>query len=241
MKKRISVIASALLLLVLTACGNTESSSVNKTSESVTNDIIKESEAANNTEKKTDQTAADGSESGVSNSSEDGKSSEKKDDANKNGGTLVVYFSATGNTKGVAEKIADVTGADIYEIKAAEEYSDADLDWHDSESRSTEEQNDSSARPGIGSSAISLDGYSTVYIGYPIWWGEEPRIMDTFVEKYNFDGKTMIPFCTSSSSGMGRSGKNLAKNAGSGNWLDGKRFGSGASEDEIRSWIEDQK
>ena len=239
MKKRISVIAAALLLLVLTACGNTESSSVNKTSESVTNDIIKESEAANNTEKKTDQTTADGSEAGVSNSSEDGKSSEKKDDANKNGGTLVVYFSATGNTKRVAEKIADVTGADIYEIKAAEEYSDADLDWHDSESRSTKEQNDSSARPEIGSSAVSLDGYSTVYIGYPIWWGEEPRIMDTFVEKYNFDGKTMIPFCTSSSSGMGRSGKNLAKNAGSGNWLDGKRFGSGASEDEIRSWIED--
>ncbi len=239
MKKRISVIAAALLLLVLTACGNTESSSVKKTSESVTNDIIKESEAANNTEKKTDQTTADGSESGVSNSSEDGKSSEKKDDANKNGGTLVVYFSATGNTKGVAEKIAGITGADIYEIKAAEEYSDADLDWNDSKSRSTKEQNDSSARPEIGSSAVSLDGYSTIYIGYPIWWGEEPRIMDTFVEKYNFDGKTMIPFCTSSSSGMGRSGKNLAKNAGSGNWLDGKRFGSGASEDDIRSWIED--
>jgi len=93
--------------------------------------------------------------------------------------------------------------ADIYEIKAAQEYSDADLNWNDSDSRSTKEQNDSSVRPEIGSDTVSLDGYSTIYIGYPIWWGEEPRIMDTFVESYNFDGITMIPFCTSSSSGIG--------------------------------------
>ena len=89
----------------------------------------------------------------------------------------------------------------------------------------------------IGSESISLDGYSTIYIGYPIWWGEEPRIMDTFVESYNFDGVTMIPFCTSSSSGIGMSGKNLADNAQSGQWLDGNRFGAGASEEEIASWI----
>ena len=151
---------------------------------------------------------------------------------------LVVYFSATGTTKGVAEKIASVTGGDLYEIKAAQEYSDADLNWNDSDSRSTKEQNDSSIRPEIGSEAVSLDGYTTIYIGYPIWWGEEPRIMDTFVESYSFDGITMIPFCTSSSSGIGRSGQNLADNAGSGEWLSGRRFGSGASEDDIRSWIE---
>jgi flavodoxin len=150
----------------------------------------------------------------------------------------VVYFSATGNTKGVAEKIVAITGADTYEIKAAQEYTEADLNWNDSDSRSTKEQNDSSVRPEIGSEAVSLDGYTTIYIGYPIWWGEEPRIMDTFVESYSFDGITMIPFCTSSSSGIGRSGQNLADNAGSGTWLDGQRFGAGASEDEIRSWIE---
>ncbi len=162
-------------------------------------------------------------------------------DSNSGNATLVVYFSATGNTKGVAEKIASITGADIYEIKAAEEYTDADLDWNDSESRTTHEQNDPSVRPEIGSDPVSLEGYTTVYIGYPIWWGEEPRIMDTFVESYDFDGITMIPFCTSGSSGIGRSGKNLADNAGSGNWLEGARFGAGASEDEIRTWVEDME
>ena len=151
--------------------------------------------------------------------------------------TLVVYFSATGTTKGVAEKIADITDADIYEITAAQEYTAEDLNWNDSNSRTTLEQNDSSVRPEIGSEPISLEGYSVIFIGYPIWWGEEPRIMDTFAESYNFDGITMIPFCTSTSSGIGRSGKNLAENAGSGNWLEGKRFGSGASESELEEWI----
>ena len=152
--------------------------------------------------------------------------------------TLVVFFSATGNTKGIAEKIAAIEDADLYEIKAAQEYTSEDLDWNDSESRSTKEQNDSSARPEIGSDPVSLEGYTTVYIGYPIWFGEEPRIMDTFVEAYDFDGITMIPFCTSGSSGNGNSGQNLAENAGSGNWLDGERFDAGASEEEIQSWID---
>jgi len=152
--------------------------------------------------------------------------------------TLVVYFSATGTTKGVAEKIASITGADIYEIKPAQEYTSEDLDWNDSDSRTTHEQNDKSVRPEIGSETISLEGYSTIYIGFPIWWGEEPRIMDTFVESYDFDGITMIPFCTSSSSGIGMSGKNLESNAGSGNWLDGERFGGGVSEEELQAWID---
>ena len=157
------------------------------------------------------------------------------------GDTLVVYFSATGTTKGVAEKIASITGADTYEIKAAKEYTDADLDWNDPDSRTTHEQNDASVRPEIGSDPVSLEGYKTVYIGYPIWWGEEPRIMDTFVESHDFDGITMIPFCTSGSSDIGKSAKNLADNAGSGNCLEGARFAGGASEDEIRSWIDGMK
>lgn len=155
--------------------------------------------------------------------------------------TLVVYFSATGTTKGVAEKIASITGADIYEIKAAQEYTEADLDWNDSDSRTTHEQNDKSVRPEIGSDPVSLEGYSTIYIGFPIWWGEEPRIMDTFVESYDFDGKTMIPFCTSGGSGIGMSGKNLESNAGSGNWLDGERFGGSVSEEELQAWIDGLK
>lgn len=152
--------------------------------------------------------------------------------------TLVVYFSATGTTRAVAEQIAAITDADLYEIKAAQEYTEADLNWHDSSSRTTIEQNDKNARPEIGSGTVSLEGFTTIYIGYPIWWGEEPRIMDTFVERYDFDGMTLIPFCTSSSSGIGRSGQNLADNAGSGTWLDGKRFGAGVSEDVLREWIE---
>ena len=151
--------------------------------------------------------------------------------------TLVVYFSATGTTKDIAEKIASVTGADLYEIKAAQEYSEEDLNWSDSNSRSTKEQNDPDVRPEIASEPVTLDGYKTVYIGFPIWWGEEPRIMDTFVESYNFDGITMIPFCTSSSSGIGNSGSNLESHAGSGTWLEGQRFLAGTSESLIETWI----
>ena len=151
--------------------------------------------------------------------------------------TLVVYFSATGTTKDIAEKIASVTGADLYEIKAAQEYSEEDLNWSDSNSRSTKEQNDPDVRPEIASEPVTLDGYKTVYIGFPIWWGEEPRIMDTFVESYNFDGITMIPFCTSSSSGIGNSDSNLESHAGSGTWLEGQRFPAGTSESLIETWI----
>lgn len=152
--------------------------------------------------------------------------------------TLVVVFSATGTTLGVAQKIASIEDADLYEIKAAEPYSDADLNWNDSNSRTTKEQNDASARPQIASEALSLEGYTKIYVGYPIWWGEEPRIMDTFVESYDFKDITMIPFCTSSSSGIGRSGKNLQENAGSGNWKEGKRFAGSVSEADLTSWIE---
>ena len=210
MKRFISILLCMILVLGLAACGS-------KTADTAQNNLIAESKEAQDTssELSTESTA-------VPQTSKD---------------VLVVYFSATGTTKGVAEKIAGITGADIYEIRAAQEYSDADLDWNDPDSRSTLEQNDPSVRPEIGSEAISLDGYSTIYIGYPIWWGEEPRIMDTFVESYSFDGITMIPFCTSGSSGIGMSGKNLADNAKSGQWLDGNRFGAGASEEEIASWI----
>ena len=151
--------------------------------------------------------------------------------------TLVIYFSATGTTKGVAEKIAAATGGDLYEITPAEPYSDADLDWHDNSSRTTKEQNDKSVRPAIANDTVNLDGYDTVYIGYPIWWGEEPRIMDTFVETHSFDGKTVIPFCTSGGSGIGRSGKNLEELAKSGNWIEGKRIDANAADSEIEEWI----
>lgn len=212
MKKTIAILMMVLLVFGLTACGGRDSS------------------------KSADDSAA---EATAESSSEETTSEETaaKDTQNANG-VLVVYFSMTGTTKGVAEKIASITGADIYEIKAAQEYTAEDLDWHDSDSRTTHEQNDPAARPEIGSDPVSLEGYSTIYIGYPIWWGQEPRIMDTFVESQNFDGITVVPFCTSGSSDIGSSGQNLADNAGSGSWLDGKRFDGSVTEEELQTWID---
>ncbi|MCR4752353.1 MAG: flavodoxin [Eubacterium sp.] len=151
---------------------------------------------------------------------------------------LVAYFSATGTTKGVAERIASVTGGDLYEILPAEPYTEEDLNYNDSSSRTTIEQNDKSVRPEIGSEEISLEDYTTIYLGFPIWWGEEPRILDTFAEKYSFEGITVIPFCTSGGSGIGRSGSNMETLAGSGTWLEGERFNGNVSEEDLQSWID---
>ena len=212
MKKIITVLLALCLAAALTACAGNSSAG-------------KEESAPKEANEETEPTDNKSDESETAGSKSDGK-------------TLVVYFSATGTTKGVAEKIAKVTGADIYEIKAAQEYTSADLDWNDSDSRTSQEQNDKSTRPEIGSDPVSLEGYDIIYIGYPIWWGEEPRIMDTFVESNDFDGITMIPFCTSGGSGIGRSGENLEKNAGSGTWKDGDRLESGISEDELKTWVD---
>ena len=151
---------------------------------------------------------------------------------------LVAYFSATGTTKGVAERIASVTGGDLYEILPAEPYTEENLNYNDSSSRTTIEQNDKSVRPEIGSEEISLEGYTTIYLGFPIWWGEEPRILDAFAEKYSFEGITVIPFCTSGGSGIGRSGANMEALAGSGTWLEGERFNGNVSEEDLQSWID---
>ena len=232
MKRISALLFTAALLFALAACagntpeGNTDSEIAStaenvKRTDSESSASAERSEAPNGTESETDK-----------------QTSESTDDQKS---VLVVVFSATGTTKGVAEKIAAIENADLYEIKAAQEYTSDDLNWNDRNSRSTKEQDDSSSRPEIGSERISLDGYEKIYIGFPIWWGEEPRIMDTFVESYDFDGITMVPFCTSSSSGIGRSGKNLADNAKSGDWLDGKRFPGSVSESELRDWIDGLK
>ena len=177
-------------------------------------------------------------QAGESTEAADGESAESGETAEGEGSkTLVVYFSVTGNTEGVAQKIAAATGGDLYRIQPAQEYTEADLNYNDNTTRATVEQKDPSARPEIGSEPVSLEGYTTIYIGYPIWWGQEPRIMDTFVESYDFTGITLIPFCTSGSSGIGQSGSNLEANAGTGTWLEGKRFAAGASDAEIEDWI----
>ena len=153
---------------------------------------------------------------------------------------LVIYFSATGTTKGVAEKIAALTDADIFEIVPAEPYTSADLNWNDRNSRTSVETDDPSCRPEIDGEPVDLEGYSTIFIGYPIWWGDIPRIMSTFVESYDFGEITMIPFCTSASSGVGQSDKHLEEQAGSGKWLKGTRLQGNISEEALQSWISEK-
>ncbi len=151
--------------------------------------------------------------------------------------TLVVYFSATNNTKGVAENIAKALNADTYQIAAAQEYTSDDLDWTDDSSRVNAEHNDPDFRPEMAGELPDLTNYDTVFVGYPIWWGEAPNIVKGFVENVDFSGKTVIPFCTSSSSGIGSSGRNLAALTNGANWLDGQRFSSRASESDVQNWI----
>ena len=170
MKKKMAVLAAVLLAIGLTACGNNEGQATNDTTQTIHAESSKQVEAADNTEEEAQHIETSEAAPNTSDEIVEDTSSEVAASTDKNDGVLIVYFSATGTTKGVAEKIAGITGADTYEIKAAQEYTDADLNWNDSNSRSTKEQNDSSVRPEIGSDAISLDGYTTVYIGYPIWW-----------------------------------------------------------------------
>lgn len=155
------------------------------------------------------------------------------------GKTLVVYYSATGNTEAVAQKIANNLGADVFEIVPAQEYSSTDLDWTDSNSRVTREYEDESLRNTelVSTTVENWESYDTVIIGYPIWWGIAAWPVDTFVKANDFTGKTVIPFCTSSSSGLGQSGDLLAQEAGTGNWLEGQRFRSNPSDSDINAWI----
>ena len=182
----------------------------------------------NTTAQNKEETSAQTNETKENTPAKDDSASEK---------SLVVYFSATGTTKGVAEQIAVVTGADTYEILAAQPYSDDDLDYNNDDSRATKEQKDKTVRPEIGSEQLDLSAYDTIYLGYPIWWGQAPRIMDTFVESYDFTGKTVIPFCTSGSSDIGTTGNELEANAGSGNWLKGKRFAGGTTQADVEEWL----
>lgn len=162
------------------------------------------------------------------------------DTSDGSGNVLVVYYSATGNTENVANMIAEATGGDTFEVVPAEPYTDNDLDWTDSDSRVSREHDDESLRDVelVSTDVDNWDSYDTVFIGYPIWWGIAAWPMDTFVENNDFTGKTVIPFCTSSSSGIGDSGTLLGEMAGTGDWQDGERFRSGASESDVQDWVE---
>jgi len=156
---------------------------------------------------------------------------------------LVAYFSCTGNTGAVAAHIADELNtkaaiADLHEIKPEVPYTSNDLNWRDNSSRASKENADTSSRPSISGSVQNIGNYDIIFLGYPIWWGQAPKIVYTFMEGYDFSGKTIVPFCTSGSSGIGSSAANLQKLCSASTvWLPGFRFAANASQSSIKTWL----
>ena len=220
MKKLTALLLSVVLVLSHAACG-----SANKPASSTT-----QPETSAPTEQPT---------TGPSESSSTAPAESEPETQPETGKTLVVYYSASGNTERVAKDIAEAAGADLFEIVPTEVYTSDDLDWTNPDSRVSREHDDESLRdvPLTTTEVPDWDSYDTVFIGYPIWWGIAAWPVDTFVKNNDFTGKTVIPFATSSSSGMGQSGSLLADMAGTGEWQEGQRFSSGVSSDEVQSWV----
>lgn len=150
---------------------------------------------------------------------------------------LVAYFSASGVTEKVAKKLAEAAGADLFEIKPQQPYTNADLNWMDQQSRSTLEMKDKNCRPAMAEKP-DVSGYDVILVGFPVWWYREPSIIDTFMESADFTGKTVVPFCTSGGSGLGDSVENMQSLAPGAKVLDGKRFSVSATPDELKKWAE---
>ena len=220
MKKLTALLLSVVLVLGLAACG-----SANKPASSTTQP---------ETSAPTEQPTTEPSES-----SSTAPAESEPETQPETGKTLVVYYSASGNTERVAKDIAEAAGADLFEIVPTEVYTNDDLDWTNPDSRVSREHDDESLRdvPLTTTEVPDWDSYDTVFIGYPIWWGIAAWPVDTFVKNNDFTGKTVIPFATSSSSGMGQSGSLLADMAGTGEWQEGQRFSSGVSSDDVQSWV----
>ena len=220
MKKLTALLLSVVLVLSLAACG-----SANKPASSTTQP---------ETSAPTEQPTTEPSES-----SSTAPAESEPETQPETGKTLVVYYSASGNTERVAKDIAEAAGADRFEIVPTEVYTSDDLDWTNPDSRVSREHDDESLRdvPLTTTEVPDWDSYDTVFIGYPIWWGIAAWPVDTFVKNNDFTGKTVIPFATSTSSGMGQSGSLLADMAGTGEWQEGQRFSSGVSSDDVQSWV----
>ena len=210
-----SLLLAVLMILSLAACGNKMN---NTPAQTPSDDTPSESTPA--------QTPDDTANGEADNTTSGGK-------------VLVVYYSASGNTKRVAEDIAEAADGDLFEITPAEPYTSDDLNWTNDDSRVSREHDDESLRdvPLTTTEVENWDDYDTVFIGYPIWWGIAAWPVDTFVKNNDFTGKTVIPFATSSSSGMGQSGTLLEEMAGTGDWQDGQRFSSGASQSDVADWV----
>ena len=151
--------------------------------------------------------------------------------------TLVTYFSASGETKRVAEKIASITNGDLFEIEPKEKYTNADLDWTNKQSRSSVEMKNKSFRPEIKENSLDISSYDTILIGFPIWWGVCPTVVNTFIESKDFTGKTLIPFCTSGGSGMSYAENDLKETYPNYNWKEGKRLTGRENDEDLKNWI----
>lgn len=221
MKKLTTLFLSFILVLGLAACGN---NNTNNTEPSIT----ETPSAATSEPETTEHPTTDTSET------------EAADTESTGGKTLVVYYSASGNTENVSNVIAKTLGADLFELEPVEPYSNDDLNWTNDDSRVTREHENEDERDVelVSATVDNWSEYDTVFIGYPIWWGIAAWPVDEFIETNDFTGKTVIPFATSASSGMGQSSELLAEMAGTGDWQEGQRFRSGASEDDIVAWVE---
>ena len=230
MKRTLSLLMSLVMALSLAACGG------NGNSSSQASSAAPESSAA-------ESSASESSSEASSEISSEAPSSSQaqSEDTGSGSSALVVYYSATGNTEQVAQYIANATGGDLFEIQPVEPYTDDDLNWTDDNSRVSQEHADESLRDVelVADTVDNWDQYDTVFIGYPIWWGIAAWPVDGFVEANDFSGKTVIPFCTSTSSGLGESGQLLADMAGTGDWQEGQRFRSGASAEDVQSWVDE--
>lgn len=221
MKKLIALILTGTMLFGLAACGRStaqtgEASGASTEAQETETDVA---EAAETSEA---DTAAP----------ENDETTENTDGSH----ILVAYFSATHTTEGVAEKLADGLDADLYQIVPEEPYTDADLNYNDDNCRANKEMNDPEVRPAISGTVENMDQYDTIFLGYPIWWGNAPRIISTFLESYDFSGKTVIPFCTSGSSSIEASETSLEELATDAKWLPGQRFSGSATADAILDW-----
>ena len=219
-KRLFSCLLAGAMALSLAACGGSDSAASDQSAEEQTQE-----ETTSPADTSTDTAAPEDSGG---------------DTAADSGNVLVVYYSATGNTETVANYIAEATGGDIFEITPAEPYTDDDLNWTDENSRVTREHEDESLRDVelTTTQVENWDSYDTVFLGYPIWWGIAAWPVDGFVEANDFTGKTVIPFCTSSSSGLGESGELLAELAASGDWQEGQRFRSSVSQEDVNEWVD---
>lgn len=224
MKKITAILLSMVMVLGLAACGT----SINQTEQTPSTEESVSQSTENQTESGSEESSSD-----VSTSQPEETETPEADDTS----VLVAYFSATGTTEGVAEHIASGLGADLYEIVPEEPYTDADLNYNDDNSRSTIEMNDPNARPAISGSVENMEQYDIVFVGYPIWWGEAPRIISTFMESYDFSGKTIVPFCTSGGSGIGSSARNLEELTSGAEWVSGSRLNGSDSQETVMEWV----